>query len=165
METTQLQTKGLIRFFIVSLFLSGLTAIPLETELNLVSSLFPLDSKIGAWIDQVYQGVYDINHRYPFMSYGYDWLAFAHFLMALLFIGPLKDPVRNRWVIEFGIMACMLVIPFALIAGHFRGIPLWWRLIDCSIGVIGLVPLTICLKRIKQAESMDAESFNYENAF
>jgi hypothetical protein len=43
-------------------------------------------------------------------------------------------------VIEFGVIACILIIPFAMIAGHFRGMPFWWRLIDCSFGIIGLVP-------------------------
>lgn len=62
---------------------------------------------------------------------------FAHFVLAILFIGPLKDPVRNTWVIEFGMIACALVIPYALVAGYMRGLPFWWRLVDCSFGVIG----------------------------
>lgn len=165
MKTIQQQTEGWLRFFIASLLISGFTAIPLETELDILSRLFPIDTGIGRWIDQVYQGVYDTNQRYPFMAYGYDWLAFAHFVMAILFIGPLKDPVRNKWVVEFGLIACMLVIPFALIAGHFRGIPLWWRLIDCSFGVIGFVPLAVCLKKICRIERETTTIVTYENAF
>jgi Na+/melibiose symporter-like transporter len=30
--------------------------------------------------------------------------------------------------------------------------PFWWRLIDCSFGIIGLFPLMICLKNIKRLE-------------
>lgn len=165
MKTIQQQTNGWLKFFIASLVISGLTAIPLETELDMLSRLFPIDTDMGKWIDQVYQGVYDTNQRYPFMAYGYDWLAFAHFIMAILFTGPLKDPVRNKWVIEFGIIACMLIVPFALIAGHFRGIPLWWRFIDCSFGVIGLIPLAICLKKIRSAESLHDKNLQYENAY
>lgn len=165
MKTIQQQTKGWLRFFIASLIISGLTAIPVETELDIISRLFPVDTAIGKWIDQVYQGVYDTNQRYPFMAYGYDWLAFAHFVMAILFIGPLRDPVRNKWVIEFGIITCMLIVPFALIAGHFRGIPFWWRLVDCSFGVFGLVPLTICLKKISRAETENDTEVKLENAF
>jgi hypothetical protein len=100
----------------------------------------------------VYAGVSDTNQRYPFIAYGYDWLAFAHFVLAILFIGAWKDPVRNKWIIEFGINACLLVIPYALVAGYFRGIPIGWRLIDCSFGIIGLVPLGICYSKINRLE-------------
>ena len=58
-----------------------------------------------------------VNAQYPFLLYGYDWLAFAHFVLAILFIGPYRDPVKNIWIIEFGLIACILVIPFALVAG------------------------------------------------
>ncbi len=148
------QIKAWIIFFMIVLFLSGLTAIPLETELEFLSGFFPTGSPIGDWLYKVYSGLYQTNIHYPFLAYGYDWLAFAHFVLALLFIGPLKDPVRNKWVIEFGMIACVLIIPFALIAGHFRGIPLWWQLIDCSFGVVGLLPLGICLRKINQIEKM-----------
>ncbi|HEY6503957.1 MAG TPA: hypothetical protein VIZ28_08295 [Chitinophagaceae bacterium] len=141
-----------IIFFMIALFLSGLTAIPAETGLAFLSRCFSPATSTGAWIEKVYIGVSNTNRDYPFIAYGYDWLAFAHFVLAILFIGPLRDPVRNKWIIEFGMIACVLIIPFALIAGHFRGIPLWWRFIDCSFGIVGLIPLGICLKRINQLE-------------
>ena len=149
------EIKGWIIFFMIMLFLSGLTAIPVETELDFLSRFFPLGSFIGDWLDKVYSAFHQTNKDYPFLAYGYDWLAFAHFVLAVLFIGPLKKPAKNRWVIEFGIIACILIIPFALIAGHFRGIPFWWRLIDCSFGIIGLIPLTICIKKINQLEQLN----------
>ena len=71
-------------------------------------------------------------------------------------LGPLRDPVRNIWVIEFGMIACLMVIPFALIMGPIRGIPPYWRLIDCSFGVVGIVPLFICWKAIKKLEGLNA---------
>lgn len=139
-------------FFMVALFISGATAIPLETELDILRRLFP-DGDAGFWFSKVHEGL--LNHRiyYPFLDYGYDWLAFAHFVLAILFIGPYRDPVRNKWVIEFGMIACLLVIPFALLAGHFRGIPVTWRLIDCSFGVIGIVPLWIVRRLILRIET------------
>jgi hypothetical protein len=143
-----------IIFFMISLFVSGLTAMPAETELAFLSRCFSPDTMLGAWIDKVYRGVANTNKDYPFIAYGYDWLAFAHFVLALLFIGPLRNPVRNKWVIEFGMIACLLIIPFALIAGHIRGIPLWWRFIDCSFGIIGLLPLNICLRNINRLEKL-----------
>lgn len=141
-----------IIFFIISLFISGLTAIPVETGLQFLTRCIPIDTMVGEWLDTVYLAVANTNRDYPFIAYGYDWLAFAHFVLAILFIGPLRDPVRNKWVIEFGMIACLLIIPFALIAGQFRGIPFWWRLVDCSFGVIGLIPLGLCLRRINQVE-------------
>jgi hypothetical protein len=142
-----------LRFFMAALVVSGFTAIPVEQELEFLCRVFPTGTFIGDWLDTVYIAFHDTNQQYPFLSYGYDWLAFAHFILAILFIGPFLDPVRNKWVIEFGIIACLLIIPFALVAGHFRDIPFWWRLVDCSFGVVGLVPLIVCLKKIAVVES------------
>src|SRR5205085_989264 len=83
----------------------------------------------------------------------------AHLLLAVLFIGPYRDPVRNKWVLDFGLLACAAVVPLALIAGPLRGIPLYWRLIDCSFGLLGAIPLylarrhTIALERSQHARS------------
>ena len=142
--------------FIVGLVLSGITAFPLETELsilnNIVSNLSP-ENPIRQWIHKVYIGLVDVNTKYPFMAYGTDWLAFAHIVIAVAFIGPLRDPVKNIWVIEFGIIACIMIFPLALIAGPIRGIPFYWRLIDCMFGAIGIVPLMIVHRLIKQIEA------------
>ena len=141
-----------IRIFIVALLLSVLTVIPVEKELAFLCRVFPTGTFIGEWIDKIYTGIHATNRDYPFLAYGNDWLAFAHFMLAFLFIGPFKDPVKNRWVIEFGMIACLLIIPFAMVAGYFRDIPLWWRLKDCSFGVIALFPLIISLKKIIMLE-------------
>ena len=79
------------------------------------------------------------------MGYGTDWLAFAHVVIAVYFIGPLVKPVKNEWVVYAGLIGCLLVIPLAWICGPIRGIPFYWRLIDCSFGVLGAVPLLYCL--------------------
>ena len=71
-------------------------------------------------------------------------------MIAMFFIGPFRDPVRNAWVLRCGLVACAGVIPLALICGHIRGIPLQWRLIDCSFGIIGAIPLLYCLSLIKR---------------
>ena len=145
--------KTIIIVFIVFLVLSGITAFPIETELQILNSnsaLFP--DFIRNWLNDVYFAVKDTNTKYPFLSYGTDWLAFAHLVIAVAFIGPLKNPVKNIWIIEFGIIACIMVIPLALIAGEVRGIPLYWRLFDCSFGILGLIPLIWCYKLIKKLE-------------
>jgi hypothetical protein len=134
----------------IVLFISGLTAIPLLTETRFLSTVFPEGGQVDEWFDKIYGGILQTSQEHPYLFYGYDWLAFAHFLFAILFIGALKDPVRNVWLYDFGLIACILIVPFALIAGSFRGIPAWWRLIDCSFGIIGIIPLLVCKRKINQ---------------
>jgi len=157
--------RNWLRVFIAALFISGLTAIPVERELSYIVDHFPFEGSIKGFLDEVLIGIRHTSNDYPILFYGYDWLAFAHFALAILFIGPLRDPVKNKWVIEFGVIACILIIPFAMIAGHFRGMPFWWRLIDCSFGIIGLLPLAICLKNIKRLEVEEKEKSEIKEAF
>lgn len=146
--------------FIVGLVVSGLTAFPLETELHwLVVSLragplyVPAQSMhLLPWLTRVSDALTTTNAQFPFLAYGTDWLAFAHLVIAIAFIGPLLDPVRNKWVITFGLIACAGVLPLALIAGPIRGIPLGWRFIDCSFGLFGAIPLAICRRSIRAIE-------------
>jgi hypothetical protein len=107
------------------------------------------------WIERVNAAVVSTDARYPFLAYGTDWLAFAHLVIAIAFIGPFFDPARNKWVITFGLIACAGVIPLAMIAGHLRAIPVGWRLVDSSFGIFGAIPLLICrrLVRIMEGEA------------
>jgi hypothetical protein len=142
--------RRLLLVFMIVLFLSGLTAIPIEAEISLLLKIFYSPTELHNWLEKVLSAYKNANNDTPFLLYGYDWLAFAHFILAILFIGPYRDPVKNIWVIEFGLIACVLIFPLAFIAGFFRGIPIGWRLIDCSFGVSGFIPLWICYKKIKQ---------------
>ena len=147
---------------IMGLVFSGLTAIPLETELDLLARMLGVEqlapeqapSGLSQWILKVRQGLQETNGRHLFMAYGTDWLAFGHIVIAISFIGALRDPVRNRWLFDFGLIACLLVIPWALILGEVRGIPFYWRLIDCSFGVLGAVPLGWARRWTKQLEQI-----------
>jgi hypothetical protein len=142
--------------FIVGLVLSGATAIPLRAELGFISGLAGPSSAWGAWLIRINTGLIETYSKYPFLAYGTDWLAFGHFAIAVAFVGPLRDPVRNLWVIDFGLIACVLVIPFALAMGPIRGIPLYWRLIDCSFGVLGMIPLLYCRRCILELGRLNA---------
>jgi hypothetical protein len=143
-----------IWIIIIGLFISGVTAFPIETELAFFVKHQPdTSSTLTNWLNKVYMAVKDTNTRYPFISYGTDWLAFAHVMLAILFIGPLVDPVRNIWVVQFGIIAAVFIFPLAFIAGSIRGIPFFWQCIDCSFGVITLAILLPCYKWIKQMEA------------
>jgi hypothetical protein len=161
-QTTVLVRR--IRFwlylFIVGLVLSGITAFPLAWELDLLrrivaapwSPLQALWPALVVWIERVNAGLQETYRLYPFMAYGTDWLAFAHIVIAIAFIGVLRDPVRNVWVIEWGMVACLLVIPLALLCGPLRGIPPFWRIIDCSFGLFGIIPLYLCRRDIQRLE-------------
>ncbi|MGA7340201.1 MAG: hypothetical protein WBE72_12370 [Terracidiphilus sp.] len=146
--------------FIAGLVLSGITAFPLQSELRWLvlllhtGFLLPIAqaTHLLAWIERVDGAFIATNGQYPFLAYGTDWLAFAHLVIAVAFIGPFVDPVRNKWVVAFGLIACAGVIPLALIAGPMRGIPLAWRLVDCSFGVAGSVPLLLSWRSILALE-------------
>ncbi|AUG81369.1 hypothetical protein CFP65_6726 [Kitasatospora sp. MMS16-BH015] len=145
--------------FIVCLVLSGLTAFPLQHETRWLAAAVdgsPLAEHVPAlagWVDRVRDGIAETDDRYPFLAYGTDWLAFAHLVIAVAFWGPLRDPVRNVWVIRWALIACAGIIPLALICGPLRGIPLYWRFIDMSFGVIGALPLLIVLRGIRRLEA------------
>ena len=140
-----------LSFFILGLVLSGITAFPLAWELRLLNDVLGSNSLatqagLSFWLGTVDRGLHETYAVYPWMAYGTDWLAFAHIAIAVYFIGPLFNPVKNEWVIHAGLIGCLLVLPLALICGPLRGIPLYWRLIDCSFGVFGAVPLLYCLR-------------------
>lgn len=151
------RVRVLLVGFMIGLFISGITAFPLPREVSMLADWVGArdggNSTLTHWIAYVSSGLEATQASYPFLFYGTDWLAFGHLVIGLLFIGPARDPLRNVWVIQWGILACVLVIPLALICGPIRGIPFFWRLIDCSFGVVGVVPLLVCLRDIRELQN------------
>ena len=148
------RSRILLLGFIIGLVLSGITAFPLIWELAILVRNFGLgDGPLAVWLRTVQQGLTETDAKYPFIAYGTDWLGFGHLVIATAFIGPLRDPVRNKWIIEWGMMACVAVPFLALIAGPIRGIPLGWRFIDCSFGVVGFFPLLLVRRDIEALEA------------
>ena len=149
---------------IVGLVISGVTAFPLEWELGVLAGILHSSPAVDllpglvAWIDRVHRALVDTGAEYPFLAYGTDWLAFAHLAIAVAFLGPLRDPVRNVWVIRWGIVMCMGIVPLALIAGSVRGIPWGWMLIDISFGVVAIVPLLVALRLTTRLARADDEA-------
>src|SRR5208282_899861 len=97
--------KLLTWLFIVGLAMGGATAIPLQGELKLLVNLFGSNgesSEMARWLLRVRDALAKIQAQHPFLFYGTDWLAFGHFVIVLVFIGALHDPVRNRWLFDFG---------------------------------------------------------------
>ena len=128
---------------IAGLLISGVTAFPLRHEVAWGCDLLGIPPGPHHWLGRVRQALDDTGDRYPFLAYGTDWLAFAHLLLAVLFVGPYRDPARNVWVIDVGLIGCGGVLLLALIAGPARGIPIGWRCVDCSFGVLAAGPLWI----------------------
>jgi hypothetical protein len=148
--------RVVLGLFIVALVVSGITAFPLQLELDALTAARGLvraappdaGNSFDHWILTVRDGLRESYAHHPWLAYGTDWLGFAHIVIAVFFIGPLVDPVRNVWVLRAGVIACVLVIPLALICGALRHIPFGWRMIDCSFGVLGVIPLSYCLKLV-----------------
>ena len=143
-----------LEFFMVCLVLSGLTALPIESELYWIvnhDDVFPVI--LQNWFSEIYLAIKHSNLHNPQLAYGTDWLAFAHIVIAVVFIGPWKNPIKNSWVIQFGLIACAMIIPFALITGYIREIPWYWRLIDCAFGIVGAIPMWNCYSLIKKIEN------------
>jgi hypothetical protein len=144
------QIRIAVGIVIFGLVISGVTAFPLLPELNLLAGVLGEgDSGLARWILTVREGLEVTYEKYPFIAYGTDWLAFGHLTIALFFILPWKDPVRYEGVLKVGVAASLLVIPLAFICGPLRGIPFWWRVIDCSFGLLCLPPLLFALRKVR----------------
>jgi hypothetical protein len=164
-----IKIRIIMTVFIACLLLSGLTAFPLLHEMNALSKIMNIDPAVSPdeydglqhWISKVRLGLEDTYSKYPFIAYGTDWLAFGHIVISIFFIGVLINPVKNIWIVYSGIIACIGVILIALICGPIRGIPFYWRMIDSSFGIVGLIPLVWTLRLIKklQQENQRGQTF------
>lgn len=161
-EQLLFKIRALTIFYILALVFWGVTAFPLESEIRLIFQLLDISvdaspdvySGLQGWIATVGTAVINTNKAYPFLSYGTDWLAFSHLVIAVAFIGLYTKPIRNKWIVYFGMIACLGVVPLALICGAIRDIPFWWRLIDCSFCVFGLIPLVFLHFYINRLEKV-----------
>jgi len=150
------QIRLILAAFSAALILSGITAIfplqglrllaPLYDPGSLLDRLWPA---ISGWLVLVRTALENVSANYPFLLYGYDWLAFGHFIIAIPFLIALRHPLSNAWVVPFGIAACLLVLPHAIIFGAIRGIPLYWRVLDSLFGIGGLLLLLLIRNRLQ----------------
>ncbi len=144
--------------FVAGLVVSGLTAFPLLSELRILASWLGIDAPehypdyqgLHHWIAFVLFGLEQTYKKFPFIAYGTDWLAFGHLAVATFFVRAFFHPLESDWVLKCGLVCCVGIFPLALVAGSIRGIPLYWRVIDCSFGLLGAVPLLYCLRLSRQ---------------
>ena len=138
----------------LGLFVSGVTIWPWEIELSFaISTLQSIQGPepLIQLLQEIRHDMRMLDENNSFVLYVADWLAFAHLVLAALFLMALKDPIRNVLVVRFGILCSLSVPILAIICIPMRGIPLFWILIDSSFALCA-IPLWIALKDIKKLE-------------
>jgi hypothetical protein len=160
-KTLQRRVRLLLTLFIIALLLAALTAWFLIPAANIARRFLGEGTVLGSslpsvaqWITLVQKALADTKAKYPFMFYGTDWVAFAHIVMVIACLGPLRDPVRNIWVLQFGLIGCTLMIPMTLLSGVARGLPWSWQLFDCVIAVAGAIIFLMCYRYARQMETL-----------
>ena len=154
-----LRYRVLLGGFIAGVVLAGATAFPLTWEIALLAKWLqsaPIQfAPLTDWVVRVSGGLAETDAKYPFLAYGTDWLAFAHLMIAIAYVGPYREPIRNRWILEWGLICCAAVIPLALICGPIRGIPWGWTLVDCLFSIVGAPVLWVLWKWSKELERQE----------
>jgi uncharacterized protein YecE (DUF72 family) len=151
---------GVVAF---GLFVSGVTVWPAVPELKAAVSLIwgaaEAASVLHGFVLKAVEGLETVTAEYPFMLYAHDWLAFAHIVLAILFAGAMRDPVRNVWIVQCGLIMCALVPVLAGICIPVRGLPLCWFWLDFAFAPAAALPLWLALRDIRRAEAgPDTES-------
>ena len=140
------------------LFVSGVTIWPWEIELSFaISTLQTMKGPepLIQLLQEIRHDMRMLDENNSFVLYVADWLAFAHLVLAALFLMALKDPIRNVLVVRFGILCSLSVPVLAITCIPMRGIPLFWILIDSSFALCA-IPLWIALKDIERLEQEKA---------
>lgn len=154
------RAKWMLGVVAVGLFLSGVTVWPAISELQLIVDFVWGQSEssnmLYAFLLKTIDGLQSVKSGYPFLLYAHDWLAFAHVMLAILFAGAIRDPVRNKWVIQCGLIMCAIVPIWAGICIPIRRLPLFWFWIDFSFAPAAAIPLFIALRDVRRLESKQA---------
>ncbi|MFO7902503.1 MAG: hypothetical protein R6U98_07575, partial [Pirellulaceae bacterium] len=65
----------------------------------------------------------------------------------------IRDPVRNIWIVQCGLIMCALVPVLAIVCIPLRGLPMVWFWIDSAFAVGAALPLWVALKDIRRVEA------------
>ena len=147
----------MLAIVVFGLLISGITVWPAVSELKLAIKIAWGDAEpsgiLHSFVIQAIEGLEVMEAQYPFLLYAYAWLAFAHIVLAILFAGAIRDPVRNKWIVQCGLIMCALIPVLAGICIPIRGLPLRWFWIDFAFAPAAGIPLWIALKDINRAEA------------
>ncbi len=151
------RAKIMLSIIVFGLLVSGITVWPAVPELKLAVRIVWGDGEpsgvLHTFVLQAIEALEHAHANYPFMLYAHDWLAFAHIILAILFAGAIRDPIRNVWIVQCGLIMCALVPVLAGICIPIRGLPLRWFWIDFAFAPAAALPLWIALKDIRRGES------------
>jgi len=146
----------MIGIVVFGLLVSAITIWPAIPELKTAVRIAWGDTEpagvLHSFILQAIDGLEAMEADYPFMLYAHDWLAFAHIVLAILFAGAIRDPIRNIWIVQCGLIMCALVPILAGICVPIRGLPMIWFWIDCAFAPGAALPLWIAMRDIKRTE-------------
>ncbi len=158
-KTLTRRVRLICAFFMIALILSGLTAIPIKWEVARLTALLAentpaarLFPPLARWLSQIRLGLHQTGPNHDFLFYLTDWLAFGYIFIGLAFYGPLRDPVKNIWIINWAVILFAAAFPTILISAHVRNIPLFWQLFDLSSALLGLSLLLLTRHYIKQLQ-------------
>jgi hypothetical protein len=150
------RAKWMLGIVALGLLLSGVTVWPAAAELKALEHVVwgegQPSGEVGAFVDKAIGGLEQTRENYPFLLYAHDWLAFAHIMLAILFLGALRDPVRNKWIVQCGLIMCLLILVLAGAGIPLRGLPWQWFFVDAAFGVVAGVLLGIAYSDIRAAE-------------
>ena len=150
------RAKWMLGVVVFGLFVSGITIWPAIPELKFAVKIVWGDSEatgvLHSFVLKAIEGLETVQKNYSFMLYAHDWLAFAHIVLAILFAGAIRDPVRNIWVVQCGLIMCALVPVLAGICIPIRGLPLRWFWLDFAFAPAAALPLWIALRDIRRVE-------------
>ena len=150
------RARWMLGIVVFGLLVSGITIWPAVPELKFgVRSIWGAGEPTGAvhqFVVQAIAALELVETQYPFLLYAHDWLAFAHIVLAILFAGAMRDPVRNVWVVQCGLIMCALVPVLAGICIPLRGLPWQWFWIDFAFAPAAGLPLWIALRDIRRVE-------------
>lgn len=150
------RARCMLGVVVFGLLVSGVTVWPAVPELKWGVRLLwgdgPAAGGLHAFVLHVIASLEEVGARHPHLLYAYDWLAFAHIVLAILFAGAMRDPVRNVWIVQCGLIMCALIPLLAGICIPIRGIPTAWFWIDSAFAPAAALPLWIALRDIRRAE-------------
>lgn len=159
-EKKLLQARLLLVIIALGLLVSGLTCYWLPREVSALLDLvwrrspdtIPFMAAEYELLVKVERGLANLERDFPEMFLGTDWLGFAHVVLAILFLGAIREPVRNVWIVQFGMICAVLVVPAAWLFGWMRGLPPIHYLVDASFGIGAMIPLYLCYRIIRRLE-------------